>query len=200
MQLGWLVVAGLIACVSSYTLELKPNEKFCLFEQIKRGETFLVGYQVQDGPDFVVDFWLTDPRQQMVKHVEKQAGHEISLEKPAPEDGRYSYCFWNKATEEPSKLISFYTWKDEPGKNGQAADDDKTSPLNKELQSFKDGVRAMKADQEYIVIRERVHRDTAESTNTRVLMWSLVQIGMVLGVCSFQIWYLTQFFEVKRVV
>lgn len=193
-----IIAAVVIGLASAFTLELKPDEKFCLFENVKRGESFLIGYQVQDGPDFVVDFWLTDPRNSIVKHVEKQSGNEVSLEKPAPEDGRYTYCFWNRAREEPTKLVSFYTWRDNVDKAQK--DRELTDPLEKELMSFKDGVRAMKADQEYIVIRERVHRDTAESTNSRVMMWSLVQIAMVLGVCGFQVWYLTRFFEVKRVV
>ena len=33
----------------------------------------------------------------------------------------------------------------------------------------------MKDEQEYIVVRERTHRNTAESTNDRVKWWSILQ-------------------------
>jgi len=48
----------------------------------------------------------------------------------------------------------------------------------------------------YIVIREMVHRNTAESTNSRVKWWSIFQLGVVGGNGLFQVWYLKRFFEV----
>ena len=48
----------------------------------------------------------------------------------------------------------------------------------------------------YIVIREMVHRNTAESTNSRVKWWSIFQLGVVGGNGFFQVWYLKRFFEV----
>jgi p24 family protein beta-1 len=58
----------------------------------------------------------------------------------------------------------------------------------------------VKDEQEYIVLRERVHRNTAESTNSRVKWWSMFQLIVVIGVGAFQIWWVKRFFEVKRVV
>jgi len=54
----------------------------------------------------------------------------------------------------------------------------------------------VKDEQEYIVVRERVHRNTAESTNSRVKWWSIFQLGVVGGNGVFQVWYLKRFFEV----
>lgn len=58
----------------------------------------------------------------------------------------------------------------------------------------------VKDEQQYIVIRERTHRNTAESTNSRVKWWNLFVIGVVVGESLFQVWWLRRFFEVKRVV
>jgi dolichyl-phosphate-mannose--protein O-mannosyl transferase len=49
----------------------------------------------------------------------------------------------------------------------------------------------------YIVVREMVHRNTAESTNSRVKWWSIFQLGVVGGNGLFQVWYLKRFFEVR---
>merc|ERR1712168_1563487 len=58
----------------------------------------------------------------------------------------------------------------------------------------------VKHEQDYMAVRERVHRSINESTNSRVVLWSffeaLVLVAMTLG----QIYYLKQFFEVRRVV
>lgn len=58
----------------------------------------------------------------------------------------------------------------------------------------------VKDEQQYIVVRERTHRNTAESTNSRVKWWNMFVIGVVIGESLFQVWWLRRFFEVKRVV
>lgn len=45
-------------------------------------------------------------------------------------------------------------------------------------------------------MRERTHRNTAESTNARVKWWSIFQLGVLLGEGVFQVWWLKRFFEV----
>lgn len=58
----------------------------------------------------------------------------------------------------------------------------------------------VKDEQSYIVVRERTHRNTAESTNSRVKWWNIFILGVVIGESVFQVWWLRRFFEVKRVV
>lgn len=58
-------------------------------------------------------------------------------------------------------------------------------------------VSQVKDEQGYIVVRERTHRNTAESTNARVKWWSIFQL-LVLGAEGvFQVWWLKRFFEVR---
>lgn len=58
----------------------------------------------------------------------------------------------------------------------------------------------VKDEQGYIVVRERTHRNTAESTNARVKWWNIFVIIVVISDFIFQVWWLRRFFEVKRVV
>ena len=55
----------------------------------------------------------------------------------------------------------------------------------------------IKDEQSYIVVRERTHRNTAESTNARVKWWSIFQLGVLIGEGIFQVWWLKRFFEVS---
>ena len=55
----------------------------------------------------------------------------------------------------------------------------------------------VKDEQSYIVVRERTHRNTAESTNGRVKWWSIFQLGVLAGEGIFQVWWLKRFFEVS---
>lgn len=47
------------------------------------------------------------------------------------------------------------------------------------------------------MVRERVHRNTAESTNSRVKWWSIFQLAVLLAEGIFQVWWLKRFFEVR---
>jgi hypothetical protein len=60
-------------------------------------------------------------------------------------------------------------------------------------------VSQVKDEQGYIVVRERTHRNTAESTNARVKWWSIFQLMVLSGNGIFQVWWLKRFFEVRHV-
>ena len=57
-------------------------------------------------------------------------------------------------------------------------------------------VAQVKDEQGYIIVRERVHRNTAESTNARIKWWSIFQLMVLVGQGFFQVWWLKRFFEV----
>jgi hypothetical protein len=59
-------------------------------------------------------------------------------------------------------------------------------------------VAQVKDEQSYIVVRERTHRNTAESTNARIKWWSIFQLAVLIGQGFFQVWWLKRFFEVSR--
>ena len=58
-------------------------------------------------------------------------------------------------------------------------------------------VSQVKDEQGYIVMRERIHRNTAESTNSRIKWWSIFQLMVLICQGVFQVWWLKRFFEVS---
>ena len=86
--------------------------------------------------------------------------------------------------------------ENEAGTDG-AESHTKLEDMIRELSGTLTGV---KHEQEYMQVRDRIHRAINESTNSRVVMWSffeaLVLVAMTLG----QVYYLKRFFEVRRVV
>ena len=65
------------------------------------------------------------------------------------------------------------------------------------VKQLTDLLNQVKDEQSYIVMRERTHRNTAESTNGRVKWWSIFQLGVLIGEGVFQVWWLKRFFEVR---
>ena len=64
------------------------------------------------------------------------------------------------------------------------------APIEREIRSLAIGLQSVKDEQEYIVVRERKHRDTAESTNSRVKWWSILQAVVLFSVVALQVYYL----------
>ncbi len=62
--------------------------------------------------------------------------------------------------------------------------------MEREIRSLAIGLMSVKDEQEYIVVRERTHRDTAESTNARVKWWSVLQAIVIFAVVAWQVYYL----------
>ena len=67
---------------------------------------------------------------------------------------------------------------------------DVVAPIEREIRTFAIALTAVKDEQEYIVVRERTHRNTAESTNSRVKWWSILQAAVLFSVVAWQVYYL----------
>lgn len=153
-----------------------------------------VTYQVGGGGHLDVDFWLTDPSQKVLaKHIKQSTG---SVSITAAKDGIHEYCFSNQMSAIADKILSFNVH----GVIFVGEETDVVAPIEREIRALANGLTSVKDEQEYIVVREKTHRNTAESTNSRVKWWSVLQAGVLFAVVAWQIYYLKSFFEVKRVI
>lgn len=72
--------------------------------------------------------------------------------------------------------------------------------LEEMIKELSGALRTVKHEQDYMNLRERVHRTINESTNSRVVMWSFFEAFVLLTMTAGQVYYLKRFFEVRRVV
>lgn len=134
----------------------------------------------------------------------------------AHSDGQYTYCFSNEGWASNSKEVSFnvhgivYVPESElaqdpletegegcPYTDGVCASTLRTKlTVSSLVRRLSEALAQVKDEQSYIVMRERVHRNTAESTNARVKWWSMFQLAVLIGEGVFQVWWLKRFFEV----
>ncbi|TNY21690.1 emp24/gp25L/p24 family/GOLD-domain-containing protein [Rhodotorula diobovata] len=181
------------ACARAHTIDLDAGVKECFFEDLHTEDKMTVTYQVAGGGHLDIDFSLTGPGGRIMNEQRKKDTGTHSF--TAESDGRYTYCFSNEMSTVSGKTVSFNV-------HGimYVEDDGHTAPIEREIRQLSAALEAVKDEQEYIVVRERLHRDTAESTNDRVKYWSIVQTVMLFAVCGWQVFYLKRFFEVKRSV
>ena len=54
--------------------------------------------------------------------------------------------------------------------------------------------------QEFMRVREELHREAVVSTNSKVMNWSIVEAVILSGMSLWQILYIRKFFETKRMI
>ncbi|KAI0306914.1 emp24/gp25L/p24 family/GOLD-domain-containing protein [Multifurca ochricompacta] len=191
----WFSYIFLFRLASSHLVEVPASKKECFFEDLHVNDQMTVTYQVGGGGHLDIDFWISNPDGNAVKKNIRYSTGTASI--TAEKDGRYEFCFSNQMSSIADKIVSFnvhgviYV--------GEGADE-VVAPIEREIRALAHGLTSVKDEQEYIVVRERTHRNTAESTNSRVKWWSILQTVVLFSVVAWQVYYLKSFFEVKRVI
>ncbi|KAJ7368027.1 emp24/gp25L/p24 family/GOLD-domain-containing protein [Mycena albidolilacea] len=192
---AWLALLFLLpTLLSAHLIDVDAGKKECFFEDLHQHDKMTVTYQVGGGGHLDIDFWLSDPDNRLLGKQIRQSTGTLSI--TAEKDGRYEYCFSNQMSAIADKIVSFNVH----GIIYVGEDADVVAPIEREIRSLASGLQSVKDEQEYIVVRERTHRNTAESTNSRVKWWSVLQSVVLFLVVGWQIYYLKSFFEVKRVI
>ncbi|QLL32728.1 hypothetical protein HG536_0D02500 [Torulaspora globosa] len=197
-QLVLTLSLGLLA--SAHNVLLPARGRRCFFEELSKGDEISVSFQFgdrdpQSSHQLKGDFFLYSAQGNQVLESYRDVSHgEVTLKAPAK--GKYPYCFSNENSNIETKDVTFNIhgtiWVD--------VDDPSSNTIESSVRRLSKLIKEVEDEQSYIVIRERTHRNTAESTNDRVKWWSVFQLGVVVVNSLFQIYYLKRFFEVTSLV
>ncbi|KAI9222159.1 supernatant protein factor C-terminal domain-containing protein [Blastocladiella britannica] len=189
------LLALMVTVATALTIRVPPYEQQCFFEELVKDQRLSITYQVGDGGQLDVDFWVTDPTGNILHIINKEStgSHDFR----AKVAGRYTYCFSNQMSSHYEKVLQFSV----EGANAPPLDPKAiVDPVLAAITDLAKDVHSIKEEQQYVMIRERQHRETAEDINSRVMWWSIMQVMVLVGVCLFQVYYLRHFFEVKRMI
>ncbi|KAG7693156.1 hypothetical protein KL930_004759 [Ogataea haglerorum] len=178
---------------------LPPRGKQCFFEVLKAQDelavTFQIGDRAKDSTEqLTADFWIKSPSGRILEKLSDVSHGEVQIK--ANEPGKFEYCFSNEGSSLQTKDVSFNVH----GVVYVDVNDNSDDNLDSSVRKLMELVYDVKNEQNYIVVRERTHRNTAESTNSRVKYWSVFQLIVVILNSIFQVFYLKRFFEVKTAV
>lgn len=196
-----LVVALCLAVLgSAHNVLLPAHGRRCFFEELNKGDELAVSFQFgdrdpQSSHQLKGDFFIYDSQGNQILESFRDVSHgEVTM--TAPAKGKYPYCFSNENSNVETKDVTFNIhgtiWVD--------VDDPNSNTIESAIRRLSKLIKEVEDEQSYIVIRERTHRNTAESTNDRVKWWSVFQLGVVVVNSLFQIYYLKRFFEVTSLV
>ncbi|KAL1405377.1 p24 complex component [Vanrija albida] len=186
---------ALLASALAHRIDVTAGAKKCFHEEMEIGDKMTITYEVgaSTGGKLDIDLVVSDPIGDALYNSYAEPQGTVSI--TATKRGLYTYCFNNQHSSWARKTLSFNV-------HGVRYIDDnqELGAVEEEIRDLAQALMVVKDEQSYLVVRERTHRDTCESTNSRVKWWGITQIGILLAVCAWNVHYLKSWFEVKRVL
>jgi len=195
-----LLLATLLSLCQTYFVEIDAHKEECFHEKVTSGTKLGLTFEVAEGGFLDVDVKITGPDQKVVYSGDRESNGKYTFQ--AHIDGVYTFCLGNKMSTMTPKVVMFNIDKGAPPAtiNDGGDENEEHSKLESMINELNVAMTGVKHEQDYMEVRERIHRAINENTNSRVVLWaffeSLVLVAMTLG----QIYYLKRFFEVRRVV
>uniref|UniRef100_G3MTH6 GOLD domain-containing protein n=1 Tax=Amblyomma maculatum TaxID=34609 RepID=G3MTH6_AMBMU len=115
-------------------------------------------------------------------------------------DGVYRYCFSNAMSTMTPKIVMFSMDVGEAPAKTQEGEEVHENKLEEMIKELSASMASVKHEQEYMMVRDRIHRSINDSTNSRVVMWAFFEAIVLIAMTLGQVYYLKRFFEVRRVV
>ena len=193
-----LLLSAFLNFARGYYVTVDAHAQECFFDKVTSGTKMGLMFEVADGGFLDIDVTISGPDNKVIHQGERESNGKYTF--AAHMDGTYTYCFSNKMSTMTPKVVMFTMDIGEPPKPDAVDSDAKQNRLEEMIKELSTALTGVKHEQEYMELRERIHRSINDSTNSRVVLWSffeaLVLVAMTLG----QVYYLKRFFEVRRVV
>ena len=190
-----LIFFSLLDTCYSYFIEIDAHAEECFFDVVKAHTKMGITFEVVEGGFYDIDVLIYDPDQRPIHSGVRESNGKYTF--AATNEGAYTYCFSNKMSTMTPKVIKFSVDIMEPTLPGI---DGGSTSLDAMIQELSKGLTVVKHEQEYMEVRERIHRMINDNTNSRVVWWSFFEAVILFLVTLGQIYYLKRFFEVRRVI
>lgn len=213
VELACLCLWTVVSLASGLYFHIAETERKCFIEEIP-DETMVTGnYKVQLFDPRTGGFMPSSPGIGM--HVEiRDPEDKVLLSKVYSSEGRFTFtshmpgehviCLYSNTTKWFSGTQLRVHLDIQVGEHAidyqNVAQKEKLTELQLRIRQLLDQVEQITKEQNYQRYREERFRQTSESTNQRVLWWSITQTGILLVMGFWQMRHLKSFFEAKKLV
>jgi len=204
MDLKFILLALSLLTLEVFGLmfDLQPNGRKCLREEVQKDVLVTGDYEISEVAGQRTDLKVIDSKgHTLVNNEDKNKGKFAFT---TDDYDVYEICFISKVSPNIRGIKHEVELSIKMGleaKNyqsiGEAA---RLKPLEVELKRLEDLSEAIVQDFAYMRQREEEMRDTNESTNSRVLYFSVLGMCCLIGMAMWQVLYLRRFFKAKKLI
>ncbi|CAF1046481.1 unnamed protein product [Rotaria sordida] len=197
----------LIESINSVSFHLPHNTRKCLKEEIHK-DTMVTGeYDITDLPGLSTHLEVKDTKGHTLYNKEGATKGKFAF--TTEEFDIFEICFETKLPYGQQHLTERHTTKEvtiqikhgiETKDYDALAKANKLKPLEVELSRLEDLSAAIVSDFAYMKQREEEMRDTNESTNNKVLYFSIFSMCCLMSLAIWQVLYLRRYFKAKKLI
>jgi len=207
-------VAVAVAATSARALfvDLNESNEWCFLEETPKNTLVLAKWKTTASPtihpdslaDLGITLSITDPMD--YNFFTRDFALTSRFAFTTARGGEYKLCFqtntstWFGSAGQALKLDVSITDGAEATDYEELARSEHLSALELSIRKLNDRVGSIRAEQDYQRRREHKFRNTSETTNSRVLWWSLFQVTILVGTGVVQSWSLKKFFKQRKLV
>ncbi|RCK64176.1 Protein ERP5 [Candida viswanathii] len=210
------VISALLALLhltNALHFYVKTGETKCFFEELQE-DTLVVGkidaYEKQDhGNEY---FKSPNLKVQITVEETFDNNHKVADQKSAPDgdftftsldSGEHKFCLTPVYSDNTHGKVHRIFFDVAQGSANEYVDSKSTKlvdDLTLRVNKLYDQLDKIHWEQENMREREAQFRDQSESTNSRVVKWSIVQLVVLVGTCVYQLRHLKSFFVKQKIV
>ncbi|CAG9765689.1 unnamed protein product [Ceutorhynchus assimilis] len=202
---AWIVSSvfiSLLITVNCISFNIQPNTQKCLKEELQGNVPVVGEFEVSEQPGQKIDYIVTDSKGHILAQRQDVSKGKFSFNTETYD--MYEICFISHVPQHQKGITQLVTVTTKHGvetKNyetlGEAAN---LKPMERELKRLEDLSNSIVQDFAFMRKREEEMRDTNESTNNRVLYFSIFSIFILLGLAVWQVLYLRRYFKAKKLI
>jgi hypothetical protein len=202
LHIGALGLIALVNQVLGLSFYLDPNSKKCLKNEMHKDMLVTGEYIVNSLPGQEVNLQITDPKKNFLVKYDKIDAGKFAF--TTDDYDVYEICFLSRVPPnmrgQPHTVYLNVKHGVEAKNYEGLGDANKLKPLEVELKRLEDLSLSIVQDFAYMRQREEEMRDTNESTNSRVLYFSIFSMCCLLGLATWQVLYLRKYFKSKKLI
>ncbi|KAJ8964877.1 hypothetical protein NQ314_004559 [Rhamnusium bicolor] len=191
-----------LVTVNCIMWNLEPNTQKCLKEELHQNVPVIGEFDVTEAAGQTVNYVVTDSKGHILAKRQDITKGKFSFNTESFDT--YEICFsshvppnYRGITQEVSLITKHGIETKNYDTYGEAA---QLKPIEKELKRLEDLSNAIVQDFAIMRKREEEMRDTNESTNSRVLYFSVFSMCCLLGLATWQVLYLRRYFKAKKLI
>ncbi|KAK3913983.1 Transmembrane emp24 domain-containing protein [Frankliniella fusca] len=198
VTLLFCILCTYLSSVNGYFITVDAHAEECFFDKVESGTKMGLMFEIAEGGFLDIDVKIVGPEGKVIHQGERETSGKYTF--AAHTSGVYTYCFSNQMSTMTPKVVMFNMEIGEKTKEDTPAEDGHQNQLEKMIKELSDSLSNVKHEQDYMQVRDRIHRSINESTNSRVVMWAFFEALVLIVMTVGQVYYLKRFFEVRRVV
>ncbi|RLV93961.1 Protein ERP5 [Spathaspora sp. JA1] len=192
---------------------VKTGETKCFYEELMQ-ETLVVGKVAAYEQKEKTDQYVQNPKLRVQITVDEtfDDDHRVVDQKASPDGdftftsldaGEHKFCLtpvYSDKTHNKVHRIFFDVAQGSAHDYVDSKSAKSVDELTLKVQNLYDKLDKIHWEQEYMRQREAEFRDQSESTNSRVVKWTIVQLIVLIGTCTYQLRHLKGFFVKQKIV